>query len=158
MRPVEVRPAAPADATAISRLLGQAIRDSYSGILTESAVRQLVGTHCSLSRLNAEIGIPGGAPGWLGWLVAEEDSGRLVGAAAGGVLMPGEGELFALGTAPDARRRKIGGMLLAEVTDRLREHGAVRQGISLPSAQDPALPFLTRQGFEGSGTRLTRFI
>ncbi|MFI8993333.1 GNAT family N-acetyltransferase [Streptomyces sp. NPDC053542] len=158
MSPVTVRPATPADAAAISQLLGQVIRDSYSGILDTSAVQQLVGTHCSLSRLHAEIGIPGGAPGWLGWLVAADASGRVVGAAAGGVPMPGEGELYALGTAPDQRHRKIGGTLLAEVTDRMRDHGALRQGFSLPCEQDPALPFFTRVGFERSGTRLTRFV
>lgn len=158
MRPVEVRPAAPADATAISQLLGKVIRDSYSGILNKSAVQRLVGTHCSLSRLHAEIGIPGGAPGWLGWLVAADAVGRIVGAAAGGVPMPGEGELYALGIAMDCRYRKIGGTLLAEVTDRMREHGAVRQGFSLPCEQDPALPFFARHGFERSGNRLTRFV
>ncbi|MEU7488326.1 GNAT family N-acetyltransferase [Streptomyces sp. NPDC042319] len=158
MRPVEVRPAVPADATAISQLLGQVIRDSYSGILNKSAVQRLVGTHCSLSRLRAEIGIPGGAPGWLGWLVATDVGGRIIGAAAGGVPMPGEGELYALGAATDSRHRKVGATLLSEVTDRMREHGAVRQGFSLPCDEDPALPFFTRHGFERSGNRLVRFV
>lgn len=163
MNSVEVRSAASVEASAISRLLAVAIRDSYTGLLDGSAVQRLVSQHCSISRINAEIGIPGGAPGWLGWLVAVED-GTVLGAAAGGVPLTGEGELYALCTAPNRRREAIGSQLLAAATDRIRAHGGERQAVSLPVQQDPAIPFYAHHGFvprtagnaAAVGTRLVR--
>ncbi|MGW0464558.1 GNAT family N-acetyltransferase [Streptomyces sp. NPDC003027] len=147
MQLADVRTAAAADATTISRLLADVIRSSYAGILGEIPARRLVSTQCALPRIRAEIEIPGGAPGWLGWLVATDTDGTIVGAAAGGVPMPGEGELYALGVAEGSRRRGVGTALLAAATDRMRGFGAREMRVTLPAAEDPALPFYESQGF-----------
>ncbi|MET9528613.1 GNAT family N-acetyltransferase [Streptomyces coeruleorubidus] len=156
MHAVDVRSAAFAEAPAVSRLLAAAIRESYTGVLERNAVERLVSVNCSLPRISAEIGVPGGAPSWLGWLVAVEAGGQIVGAAAGGVPAPGEGELYALCTAPKRRRDGIGSALLSVLTERMRRHGARRQSVSLPSEDDPSLPFCTAHGFTGAGRRLSR--
>lgn len=143
----DVRTAAPGDATAISRLLAEAIRGAYGGILGEIRVGLLVSDHCALPRIRAEIEIPGGAPGWLGWLVAADAKGSVVGAVSGGVPVASRGEVYALCTAPTRRREGIGTALLAAATDRMRAHGAASQGIGLPAEGAPDLPFFTHHGF-----------
>lgn len=158
MHAVEVRPAASTEAAAVSQLLAAVIRESYAGTLEKDAVERLVSVNCSLPRISAEIGIPGGAPSWLGWLVATKVDGQIVGAAAGGVPAPGEGELYALCTAPNRRRDGIGSALLSVLTERMRRHDARRQSVSLPSEADPSLPFYTAHGFRGAGQRLSRAI
>ncbi|MEU3313779.1 GNAT family N-acetyltransferase [Streptomyces sp. NPDC006662] len=153
----DVRTAAPGDAAAISRLLAEALREDYAGLLGEMRVRRLVADHCSLPRIRAEIGIPGGAPAWLGWLVAADADGTVVGAVSGGVPLPAEGEVYALCTAPDRRRRGVGTALLAAVGERMRAQGAASQRITLPAEGAPALPFFTHHGFTAlSPVRLGR--
>ncbi|UYQ66375.1 GNAT family N-acetyltransferase [Streptomyces peucetius] len=112
-------------------------------------------SNCSLTRIRAEIGIPGGAPGWLGWLVAMEGD-RVVGAAAGGVPTAGEGELYTLCAALDRRGRDVGSTLLTAATELMLEHDAEQQSVTLHSEQDPTGGFFRRHGFTGSGTRLVR--
>ncbi|MFJ9930422.1 MULTISPECIES: GNAT family N-acetyltransferase [Streptomyces] len=153
---VDVRPAVAMDAAPISHLLATVIRHSCSGVLAPDDVARLVGTNCSLPRIAAEIGIPGGAPGWLGWLVVAEPDGRIAGAAAGGVPGAGAGEIYTLCTAPDRRRRGIGGALLAALSDRMRPLDARRQGVTLLRDGDPAVAFFTAHGFTGEGRRLAR--
>ncbi|MCX5375075.1 GNAT family N-acetyltransferase [Streptomyces sp. NBC_00091] len=144
----DVRTAAPGDATAISRLLAEAIRDGYGKALGEIRVGRLVSDHCALPRIRAEIEIPGGAPAWLGWLVAADADGAVVGAASGGVPVASEGEVYALCVTPARRREGIGTALLEAASSRMREHGATSQRITLPVEQAPALPFFARHGFD----------
>ncbi|MGW7098688.1 GNAT family N-acetyltransferase [Streptomyces sp. NPDC054838] len=143
----DVRSAAPGDATAISRLLAAAIRAGYEGTLGEIRTARLVSEQCSLPRIRAEIEIPGGAPGRLGWLVAADAAGRVVGAVSGGVPVAAEGELYSLCVAADRRRAGIGTALLAAATERMRAHAAAAQWIGLPVEADPSVPFFARHGF-----------
>ncbi|MFI5620280.1 GNAT family N-acetyltransferase [Streptomyces sp. NPDC051567] len=143
----DVRTAAPGDATAISRLLAEGIRDAYGAILGGTGAERLVSDHCALPRIRAEIEIPGGAPGWLGWLVATDPDGAVVGAVSGGVPVPAEGEIYAVCASVTRRREGIGTALLAAATERMRAHGAQFQRITLPVGQDPALPFFEHHGF-----------
>ncbi|MFF4369508.1 GNAT family N-acetyltransferase [Streptomyces sp. NPDC001594] len=153
----DVRTAAPGDAPAISRLLAAAIREDYGTLLGEIGVGRLVSDHCALPRIRAEIGIPGGAPAWLGWLVAADADGSVVGAVSGGVPVTAEGELYALCTAPDRRRQGVGSALLAAAGERMRSHGALAQRVTLPAEAAPCLPFFTRHGFTAlSPVRLGR--
>ncbi|MFE7409546.1 GNAT family N-acetyltransferase [Streptomyces laurentii] len=157
MQLADVRAAGASEATKISRLLAESIRDSYTEILGEIPTRRLVSTQCSLPRIRAEIEIPGGAPGWLGWLVAAAPDGTLLGVAAGGVPVPGEGELYALAVTPEARCTGVGEALLAAATDRMRAFGATEQRVTLPTEDDPARSFYVRAGFAPlTTTRLTR--
>lgn len=157
MQLADVRTAAAADATKISRLLADVIRGSYEGILGEIPTRRLVSAQCALPRIRAEIEIPGGAPGWLGWLVATDTEGTIVGAAAGGVPMPGEGEVYALCVAEGSRRRGVGTALLSVATERMRGFGAGEQLVTLQAPEDPSLPFYETLGFAPlSPTRLAR--
>ncbi|KJY34986.1 GNAT family N-acetyltransferase [Streptomyces katrae] len=143
----DVRMAVPGDAAAISRLLAAAIREDYDSLLGEMRVGRLLSDHCSLPRIRAEIGIPGGAPAWLGWLVATDADGTVVGAVSGGVPVTSEGELYALCTTPGRRRQGVGSALLAAAGERMRTHGAVSQRITLPAESTPALSFFARHGF-----------
>ncbi|MDK9499818.1 GNAT family N-acetyltransferase [Streptomyces katrae] len=143
----DVRTAAPGDATAISRLLAEAIRDGYGEALGDIRVGWLVSDHCALPRIRAEIEIPGGAPAWLGWLVAADTDGTVVGAVSGGVPVDSEGEIYALCVTPGRQREGVGTALLEAATGRMRAHGAAYQRITLPVEQAPALPFFTRHGF-----------
>ncbi|MER5806901.1 GNAT family N-acetyltransferase [Streptomyces sp. NPDC002033] len=147
----DVRTAAPGDATAISRLLAEAIRGAYGSLLGEIRAGRLVSDHCALPRIRAEIEIPGGAPGWLGWLVATDAKGSVLGAVSGGVPVASQGELYALCTAPGRRREGVGTALLEAATDRMRAHGATSQRIGLPAEGAPDLPFFTHHGFTGLG-------
>ncbi|MET8506539.1 GNAT family N-acetyltransferase [Streptomyces sp. NPDC004787] len=151
MQLADVRAAEAADATTISRLLAECIRDSYTEILGEIPTGRLVSAQCALPRIRAEIEIPGGAPGWLGWLVAAAPDGTVVGAVAGGVPVPGEGELYALAVLPAARRAGIGTALLAATSERMRAYGATELRLTLPAAADPSLPFYERRGFAPLG-------
>lgn len=152
-----VRAATAADATTISRLLAESIRGSYTEILGEIPTGRLVAAQCSLPRIRAEIEIPGGSPGWLGWLVATGADGALIGVAAGGVPVPGEGEIYALAVAPGARLAGVGTALIAAAGQRMRCFGATELRVTLPSEQDPSLPFYERAGFVPlSPTRLHR--
>ncbi|MFF5706956.1 GNAT family N-acetyltransferase [Streptomyces sp. NPDC012794] len=143
----EVRTAAPGDATAISRLLAEAIRDGYGEVLGEIRVGRLVSDHCALPRIRAEIEIPGGAPAWLGWLVASDTDGRVLGAVSGGVPVAAEGEIYALCVTPDRQRQGVGTALLEAATGRMRAHGATNQRITLPVERAPAQPFFAHHGF-----------
>ncbi|MEU9038333.1 GNAT family N-acetyltransferase [Streptomyces sp. NPDC048352] len=143
----DVRTAAPGDATAISRLLAEAIRDGYGEALGEIRAARLVSDHCALPRIRAEIEIPGGAPGWLGWLVAAAADGTLVGAVSGGVPVASEGEIYALCVTPGRRREGVGSALLEAATGRMRAHGAASQRITLPVERAAALPFFAHHGF-----------
>ncbi|MET9294106.1 GNAT family N-acetyltransferase [Streptomyces sp. NPDC003077] len=155
MHPVEVQPARPAMAGAISRLIAECVRGSYTGLLEGTAVQRLV-AECSLPRIQAETGIPGGAPGWLGWLVATTPDGTVIGAAAGGVPLPGAGEVYRLCVSPQRRGNCVGSLLLAALTEQQREYDAETQAVTLLSEKDPAVGFFRCHGFQGSGTRLTR--
>ncbi|WP_244502289.1 GNAT family N-acetyltransferase [Streptomyces oceani] len=108
----------------------------------------MIGEQCSLPRIRAEIGIPGGTPGWLGWLVAVTADGTVVGAVAGGVPSSETGEVYSLCTAPAHRRGRIGSQLLSAATDQQKTHRARRQAISVRSPDDPLLPFLRHHGFQ----------
>ncbi|MEU8762269.1 GNAT family N-acetyltransferase [Streptomyces sp. NPDC048659] len=89
--------------------------------------------------------------------MAAGPDGSLIGVAAGGVPLPGEGEIYALAVTPGARRRGVGTALLTAAGERMRGYGATELRVTLPSEDDPSHPFFTRLGFLPLGpTRLNR--
>ncbi|MFE4973244.1 GNAT family N-acetyltransferase [Kitasatospora sp. NPDC056651] len=160
---VELHPARPAEAAAISRLLAACWRHDYAEYLGGQRTEHLIATYCPVSRITVEISGSGAGDGWLGWLVAEH-AGEVVGVAAGGIATVGSGEVYTLCVATDHRRRGIGSGLLDALTEQQRARGATRQWVSTHGADDPSAPFLTRHGFvadgeaqpSGTGIRLRR--
>ncbi|HZG03648.1 MAG TPA: GNAT family N-acetyltransferase [Streptomyces sp.] len=156
MGQVEVRSAVVSEASAVSRVMADSLRDSYLELLGKAEVERLVSRYCSLSRIRTEIGAPGSGPGWQGWLVAVEPDGQVLGVAAGGVAEAGAGEVYCLCVTAERRREGIGSALLAALSEQQYGAGAHHQWISLHSPRDPALPFLERHGFrpakESSGS------
>ncbi|XUM04682.1 GNAT family N-acetyltransferase [Streptomyces venezuelae ATCC 10712] len=73
--------------------------------------------------------------------------------AAGGVPVPGEGEVYALAVRPTARRTGVGTALLTAATERMRGYGAREQRVELPAEADPALPFYSHVGFAALSPR-----
>ncbi|WP_051872400.1 GNAT family N-acetyltransferase [Streptomyces sclerotialus] len=147
MGQVDVRLAVESDTPAVSRIVAESLRNSYSDLLGKSAVERLVSQQCSLARIRTEIGAPGSGPGWLGWLVATTADGTVIGAAAGGIAEAGSGEVYSLCVTGAHRRHGVGSSLLTAVTDQQLKNEARQQRISLLAAQDPAVPFLSRHGF-----------
>ncbi|CAL9570349.1 hypothetical protein SUDANB106_04837 [Streptomyces sp. enrichment culture] len=147
---VAVRPAVESEAPSVSRVMADSLRNGYLPLLGKAEVERLVGRYCSLSRIRTEIGAPGSGPGWLGWLVAADPDGDVLGAAAGGVAEAGAGEVYCLCVTADRRREGIGSALLEAMSEQQRDAGARRQLISLHSPRDPLLPFLNRHGFRPS--------
>ncbi|WP_316519995.1 GNAT family N-acetyltransferase [Kitasatospora brasiliensis] len=162
---VELRPARPAEAAAISRLLAACWRQDYAEYLGGQRTEHLIATYCPVGRITVEISGSGAGDGWLGWLVAER-AGEVVGAGAGGIATIGSGEVYTLCVAAEQRRRGIGSGLLAALTEQQRARGAGHQWVSTHDADDPSAPFLARHGFvadgaarpSGGGVRLRRDI
>jgi ribosomal protein S18 acetylase RimI-like enzyme len=146
---VELRPARPEEAAAISRLLAASWRDDYAEHLGGRRTERLIADHCRVERIVVEISGSGTADGRLGWQVAERD-GRVVGAAAGGITSSGSGEVYNLCIDPGHRRRGVGRALLQAVTGQQLARGAHQQWVNLhgDGTATAALPFLTSQGFQ----------
>jgi ribosomal protein S18 acetylase RimI-like enzyme len=100
-------------------------------------------------RIAGEIAAP---EGWDGWLVAV-DGDSVVGAAGGGMIDPGVGEVFVLYLDPARRREGIGTLLLDAVTERQLAQGAREQWVSVEPENVKGLPFYEARGFEVCGER-----
>ena len=100
-------------------------------------------------RIAGEIAAP---EGWDGWLVAV-DGDRVVGAAGGGIVDPGVGEVFVLYLDPARRREGIGTLLLDAVTQQQLAQGAREQWVSVEPENAKGLPFYEARGFEVRGER-----
>ncbi|MDH6142449.1 MULTISPECIES: GNAT family N-acetyltransferase [Kitasatospora] len=148
---VELRPARPAEAAAISRLLATTWRDDYAEYLGGQRTERLIACYCRVDRIAVEISASGAGDGWLGWQVADHD-GTVVGAAAGGITTIGSGEVYNLCVDAEHRRRGIGRSLLDAVTGQQLARGAHQQWVNLhgDGSDTAALPFLTSQGFQAA--------
>ena len=83
-------------------------------------------------------------------LVAEDD-GRILGWAVGFTWIRGKipwGRVFALAIHPDARGRKLGGRLLQELIQRLRQRGATEIFLEVRHDNHAAIALYRRHGFE----------
>ncbi|HWS34163.1 MAG TPA: GNAT family N-acetyltransferase [Actinoplanes sp.] len=149
---VLVRAARDDDATAIRDICVRGYWRTYPGLLSSEFIERMLDGSYTLEQVAKQI--PAAPPGWLGYQVAEED-GRIVGAAAGGLTGPGEGELFVLYLDPDERGRGLGTLLLDRVTGQLRELGAARMWVAVLDGNELGIPFYEARGFRKVERRRT---
>jgi len=87
-------------------------------------------------------------------LVAEDD-GKILGWAVGFTWTRGKipwGRVFALAIHPEARGRKLGGRLLHELIQQLRQRGATEIFLEVRQDNHPAIALYRRSGFEHRAT------
>ncbi len=82
----------------------------------------------------------------LSVLVTEQREGRLVGFALGRVVAD-EGELYQIGVLPEYRRLHIGGKLLGDLHEKMKESGAVCCFLEVRSRNSPAIALYENMGY-----------
>lgn len=149
---VLVRAARDEDVAAICDICARGYRKTYPGLLSSDFIERMITEFYHPDRV-AE-GVAATPPQWLGYQVAEED-GRVVGAAAGGIVAPGTGELFVLYLDPDERGRGLGTLLLDRVTGQLRELGVTEMWVAALDGNELGIPFYEARGFRKVERRRT---
>lgn len=84
-------------------------------------------------------------------LVAENDSGRIVGTIAYQVVAPGEGHLRGMAVVPESQGRGVAERLLFAAEDGLRRLGCVRVTLDTTEPLKRAISFYSRQGYKPTG-------
>jgi ribosomal protein S18 acetylase RimI-like enzyme len=140
------------DVGGICRVCAEGWRDTYQGLIARDAIERVIAEFYNPARIRREILV---ASGWNGWWVAEEH-GAVAGAAGGGMLRPGVGELFVLYVDPGRRGQGIGTLLLDAVTGELREQGAREQWVSVAKGNMKGIPFYQARGFVVRGEQPAR--
>lgn len=102
-------------------------RDTYAVRHSRCYIEEVIAEFYNPERLASEVG--GERDGWGGYVVAELDGEVLV--AGGGLIAPGEGELFVLYAHPAQRRRGGGSAVLRFITEQQRLRGARKQWVSV---------------------------
>lgn len=150
---VTVRPAGPEDVGAICRICGDGYRFVAAALLPAPVVDRLGREFYNPERVAREVDPTGLTDSWHGYVVAELD-GRVVGAAGGGLVAPGVGQLYVLYLDLAHRGHGVGSLLLAAVTDQQRAAGAARQRVAVLADNVHGLPFYRARGFEEVDRRL----
>jgi ribosomal protein S18 acetylase RimI-like enzyme len=145
---VMIRPAQVGDVDGICAVCSSAYRVTYAGLLSPAVIEQIIVDFYAPERVRNEI--EAAPPAWLGYQVAM-DGGSVVGAAGGGMIAPGVGELFVLYLDPQRKREGIGTRLLDAVTDQLRTEGATEMWVSVGKGNMMGIPFYEATGFELRG-------
>jgi GNAT superfamily N-acetyltransferase len=151
-----VRPAVPADATAIGSVQVRAWRQAYRGLLPDKA----------LDQLSAERS----ADAWRSAIIAPPSPRHRVLVACASDLVVGfaavaprrdrdaaehDGELVELLVDPAHQGAGHGSRLLAAATDVLRESGVTTIAAWAPTADEPRRAFLASAGLQADGARRT---
>jgi GNAT superfamily N-acetyltransferase len=139
-----VRPATGDDAGRIGEICATAYRETYRDLLPPEFVERTIRDFYGEERVRREV--PPAAPHWLGYQVVER-SGRVLGAAGGGMTSPTAGELFVIYLDPAERGRGLGTLLLDRVTEQLRAEGAVEMWVSVFEGNVKGIPFYEARGF-----------
>ncbi|MEV4278014.1 GNAT family N-acetyltransferase [Actinoplanes xinjiangensis] len=147
-----VRAARDEDAEAIADICARGYRRTYPALLSSAFIERMIAEFYQVERVSKEV--HPAPPGWLGYQVVEED-GRVLGAAGGGLLTPGVGELFVLYLDPDERGRGLGTLLLDRVTGQLRESGATEMWVAALDGNELGIPFYEARGFRKVERRRT---
>lgn len=142
--PVSIRPAAPGDAAALSRVNGDAWRAAYRGIFPD-AVLEARGREPDAEERRRK---------WIArtdaFTFVAEEGGAVVGFISGGPAREGipgfDTEVFAVYVHPDRQGRRIGRRLMARAAEAIAERGA--RGFFLWTLRDlpPTRAFYERMG------------
>ena len=144
-RAPRVRPATEADAAAIAAVCSAGYRRTYPGLLSTATIEDVVRRYYGVDRVRGDVAPA--PPGWSGYLVAEDDDGRVVAAGGGGLTAPAVGEVFVLYVDPDLRGHGHGTAVLDLLTRQQVAAGAREQWVSVTKGNELGLPFYAARGF-----------
>ncbi|TLP45627.1 GNAT family N-acetyltransferase [Cohaesibacter sp. CAU 1516] len=155
---IAIRPATPDDAMAIAELKVITWRDSYAGLMPDSA----------LASLDARAE----APHWRDWLedttsgliaLVLEEAGHLIGYGLAGPMRKGDregseidadAEIYAIYIHPERQRAGFGKQLFAGLAERLIDAGYAMAGLWMVGGNDKAENFYQAIGGEEQGKRV----
>ncbi|HEU0194464.1 MAG TPA: GNAT family N-acetyltransferase [Gaiellales bacterium] len=147
---MRARRATAADIPAICWICAEGWRQTYAGHYPPERIERTIARFYTPQRVVSEIAP---APGWDGWWVAVDEAGVVVAAAGGGIVRPGEGEIFVLYADPGRRREGAGTALLDAITAVQIEKGARQQWVAVAEGNEKGIPFYEAHGFTRAGTR-----
>ncbi|MDR6866191.1 GNAT superfamily N-acetyltransferase [Microbacterium resistens] len=145
---LQVRRATPDDLSGVLEVFLACWRESYRGILPDSAVAAMSDERADALWRRVLASVEGVV------LVAERD-GAVVGVTRY-VASSEEGAVHSLYVSPRAHGGGIGGALLARATDDIREAGAVAATLWVFAANLPSIGFYEAQGWRPDGTTRTQ--
>lgn len=144
-----VRPAAAADAAAITRICSTGYRNAYRDLLPEGYINRSVAEFYNEPRITRDIAPA--LPDWFGYQVVEED-GRILGAAGGGMTDATTGELSLIYLESEERGRGLGTLLLDRVTEQIRAAGGTEMWVSVFLGDSGGIGFYRARGFQPMDT------
>jgi len=142
--PAIVRAATTADVARICDICSAAYAVTYADLLPQAYIERTIRDFYHPARVEKEVSAA--PPHWLGYQVVEED-GRVLGAAGGGMIGPGTGELFVIYLDPQERNRGLGTLLLDRVTAQTVAAGAKEMWVSVTPGNQRGIPFYEARGF-----------
>lgn len=146
-----LRQACPGDAAAIAGICTRAACAAYATLVTDDYLARVISHFFAVDRLAREVAP---APGWFGFMVAEDGPQVLAVAGTGhSAEHDGACELFALYVDPAAQRRGIGRRLVADAAATAGRAGASRLDVAVLPGNAPALHFYQACGFTSAGNR-----
>lgn len=140
----DIRRAGAADADGISAVCSTAYRATYQGLTSDAFIQRSIDDFYQPDRIRSEI--DPNPPGWLGYVVAADQTG-VIGAAGGGLTEPGVAELYVLYVDPNRRNEGIGTALLESVCASFQQHNAHELRVSVIENNELGLPFYRARGF-----------
>lgn len=120
---------------------------SSAGLLSPATIERQADLYYDPARVREEIARAGEARTWQGYVVAVAATGRVLGAAGGGVDADAVGHVHVLYLDPPVRGRGIGTRLLDFLTQQQRDAGATEQWVSVTEGNALGIPFYTARGF-----------
>ena len=148
-RPLVIRPAAPADESAIADICARAVRLAYRDLASPDYVERAVAHWFMPARLRRELAP---ADDWFGYVVATE-ADTVVGVAGSGLVGAGHGELYTLYVDPARQRTGVGRRLAGHEIARAAHAGLARLDVAVLPGNLPAMRFYEACGFVFDGER-----
>jgi GNAT superfamily N-acetyltransferase len=141
-----VRMATVADVATICRICATGFRYVAGPLLPEEVIDRQVAEFYTPARIARDVDPAHFSRHWQGYLVAETD-GAVVGAAGGGMVSEGVGQLYVIYLDLDHRGAGVGTTLLEAVTEQQRVAGATRQRVAVLADNQHGIPFYLARGF-----------